>query len=71
MVRGTTENHLNGDAVLKSKLLVLAAALAIVAVFALEFVAIKSGDGQHTKCALTPMAGAAGAYSVSCNSVRP
>jgi hypothetical protein len=56
--------------VLKSKLLIIAAGLAIVAVFALEFVAIRSGDAQHTKCALTPM-GSAGAYAVSCNRVQP
>lgn len=51
---------------LKSKLLVVAAALAIVAVFAVEFVAIKS-EPSGTKCALTPLGGTPGSYSVSCS----
>lgn len=56
---------------LKSKLLIVAAALAILAVFAIEFIAIKSGDAPGTKCELTPMGGTPGAYAVSCAPMRP
>lgn len=55
---------------LKSKFLLFAAALAIIAVFAMEFVAIK-GDGPATKCALTPMTGTHGGYSARCSRVEP
>ncbi|MGE5097984.1 MAG: hypothetical protein ACM3SO_22805 [Betaproteobacteria bacterium] len=55
---------------MKSKFLLFAAALAIIAVFAVEFVAIK-GDGPATKCALTPMTGTHGGYSARCSRVEP
>lgn len=56
---------------LKSKLIIFAAAVFVIAVFAMEFMAIRSGDGLGAKCALTPLGGASNAYAVSCTHDRP
>jgi len=57
--------------VLKSKLLMIAAALAVIAVFAVQFAAIKSSDSGDMKCAMTPMGGSPGTYAVSCTASHP
>jgi Spy/CpxP family protein refolding chaperone len=57
--------------VLKSKLLMIAAALAVIAVFAMQFAAIKSSDSGDMKCAMTPMGGSPGTYAVSCTNSHP